>query len=236
MKFAPVTLRRIEMALWILGVCLVGGASGATFSRWNYQVQQERALFGEPAVVSRTASITAAPQTTAVTPPIGARNESRTPAKSVEVTRSRSLLARRTDAPMKRARLADPNAVGRLEIPSVGVAAIVRIGTDDNTLARAVGLVTASPRPGQGGNTVLAGHRDTFFRPLRDVKVNDRIRLVSPGETYEYRVKSVFIVGPEDTGVLRSKGVEELTLVTCYPFRFVGTAPERFIVNATRVN
>ena len=103
-------------------------------------------------------------------------------------------------------------------------------------LARAVGLVRGSAHPGEVGNMVLAGHRDTFFRPLRTIKVNDRIRMVVPPNTYEYEVQSLRVVAPEETSVLDSKGVEELTLVTCYPFRFVGPAPDRFIVSATRVN
>jgi len=104
------------------------------------------------------------------------------------------------------------------------------------TLARAVGRVPGSARPGQGGNMVLAGHRDTFFRPLRDIRVNDRIRMVVPPNTYEYKVESVMVVSPEDTNVLRSKGKEEITLVTCFPFRYIGPSPDRFVVSATRVN
>ena len=74
------------------------------------------------------------------------------------------------------------------------------------------------------------------FRPLRKIRENDRIRVVIPPNTYEYRVASTQIVEPEDTSVLRSNGSEELTLVTCYPFYFVGPAPQRFIVKATRLN
>jgi sortase A len=131
---------------------------------------------------------------------------------------------------------ADPTAVGRIEIPRLGVTAIVKEGADEGTLARAVGLVRGTARPGEVGNMVLAGHRDTFFRPLRNIKVNDRIRMIVPPNTYEYEVQSLRVVAPEETSVLDSKGVEELTLVTCFPFRFIGPAPDRFIVSATRVN
>jgi sortase A len=98
-----------------------------------------------------------------------------------------------------------------------------------------VGLVPEGARPGQNGNIVLAGHRDTFFWPLRKIELKDRIRVVVPPNEYEYEVASVRIVEPEETSVLQSKGIEELTLVTCYPFRFIGPAPDRFIVSATRV-
>ncbi len=132
--------------------------------------------------------------------------------------------------------VADPAALGRIEIPRIGVSAIVKIGSDEQTLSRAVGLVPQSARPGQIGNVVLAGHRDTFFRPLRDIQVSDRIRVRVPPETYEYKVESVMVVSPEDTNVLRSKGKEEITLVTCFPFRYIGPSPDRFVVSATRVN
>lgn len=233
MKLDSRWFRRAELALWILGVCLVGGALGATWSRWQYQAEQERALFGGPAVSAAVGA------RSATVPAVAASTPSATPAKKKEESAARAervATAPRSEAVKPAARKVDPSLVGRIEIPRIGVRAMVKKGGDDKTLARAVGLVPGSPPPGQVGNAILAGHRDTFFRPLRNIKVNDEIRLVSPGETLEYRVKSVMIVGPEDTGVLTSKGVEELTLVTCYPFRFVGTAPERFIVNAVRVN
>ena len=83
---------------------------------------------------------------------------------------------------------------------------------------------------------VLAGHRDTFFRALRKIRVKDRIRVVTPPHVYEYEVQSLRVVEPDETDVLQSRGSEELTLVTCYPFRFVGPAPDRFIVSATRID
>jgi sortase A len=126
--------------------------------------------------------------------------------------------------------------LGRIEIPRIGVAAIVKEGGDEKTLSRAVGLIPGSSRPGDVGNVVLAGHRDTFFSGLRNIKVNDRIRVIVPPHTYEYEVQSLRVVTPDETQVLQSRGVEELTLVTCYPFRLVGPAPDRFIVNAARVN
>lgn len=129
----------------------------------------------------------------------------------------------------------DPLALGRIEIPRVGVRAIVREGVDDATLALAVGHVRGTARPGENGNTVLAGHRDTFFRGLRDIRMNDRIRLVVPPRIYEYRVVSFEVVAPDETRVLDATKDEALTLVTCYPFQYIGHAPNRFIVRAARV-
>ncbi|MCA1732581.1 MAG: class D sortase, partial [Acidobacteria bacterium] len=97
------------------------------------------------------------------------------------------------------------------------------------------GFLPGTARPGEGGNTGLAAHRDTFFRPLEGIQVDDRIRLEVPPHTYEYRVDSVRIVEPSEVSVLDFTGTEELTLVTCYPFRYIGPAPDRFIVKATRV-
>lgn len=133
------------------------------------------------------------------------------------------------------AAVVDPRAIGRIDIPRVGVRAIVREGTDDETLALAVGHLPGTAIPGQRGNSVLAGHRDTFFRGLRDIRVNDDILLLVPPLIYEYRVESLRVIEPEETRVLDATKDEALTLVTCYPFQYVGHAPKRFIVRAKRV-
>ncbi len=129
----------------------------------------------------------------------------------------------------------DPLVMGRIEIPRVEVSAIVRQGVDDETLDLAVGHVTDTARPGEIGNTVLAGHRDTFFRGLRNISVDDRIVLVVPPHEYEYRVVSLEVVPPTEISVLDPTENEVLTLVTCHPFNFIGSAPNRFIVRAERV-
>jgi sortase A len=102
-------------------------------------------------------------------------------------------------------------------------------------LQRAVGHIRGTPLPGQRGNVALAGHRDTFFRGLRDIRVNDEITLTTLSGSYRYRVDSTKVVKPEETEVLEDDGDDILTLVTCYPFNFVGSAPSRFIVRARRV-
>ena len=205
------TLRRIEIGLWILGISFLSVAFGTTFDRWNYQAKEERALVQQgPAVSTSRVERASPPQSLGVSP------------------RDDSSRARRPTA-------AGGTPALRLEIPRLGVKAVVKEGVDEKTLGRAVGLVPGSGRPGEIGNIVLAAHRDTFFRPLRKVKVDDRIRLTVPPHSYEYRVESVRVVTPSETSVLQSHGQEELTLVTCYPFRYVGPAPERFIVSAVRV-
>jgi sortase A len=126
--------------------------------------------------------------------------------------------------------------IGRIEIPRLGLSVIVAEGVDALTLRRAVGHIPRTAMPGQpAGNVGLAGHRDTFFRPLRNIRRDDVITLATPRGEYRYRVVSTRIVNPSDVGVLDPGGSEVLTLVTCYPFYFIGPAPSRFIVRAERI-
>jgi sortase A len=126
-------------------------------------------------------------------------------------------------------------ALGEIELTRIGVTAMILEGTDDRTLRRAVGHIPGTPPPGQPGNVGIAGHRDTFFRALRNVRQDDEITLMTLGGSYRYRVDSISVVGPEDIQVLDNSGGDVLTLVTCYPFSFVGPAPRRFIVRAQKL-
>jgi sortase A len=119
-----------------------------------------------------------------------------------------------------------------LEIPKIHLEVPVLDGTDDLTLNRAVGLIEGTPRPGERGNIGIAGHRDGFFRALKDVGPGDGITLRSPGGRRDYVVKTVRIVEQDDTSVLDDSPKDSLTLVTCYPFYYVGSAPQRYIVRA----
>lgn len=125
--------------------------------------------------------------------------------------------------------------IGRLDIPRLGLSVIVIEGEDKTTLRRAAGHVPGTALPGQAGNVGITGHRDTFFRPLRNIQRNDIITLTTLQGEYRYRVVSTRVVSPGDVEVLNSTGGEILTLVTCHPFYFVGPAPNRFIVRAERV-
>ena len=125
--------------------------------------------------------------------------------------------------------------VGRLEIPRLGFSAVVLEGSDSKTLRVAVGRVPETAEPGQEGNVVLGGHRDTFFRPLRGIRDGDQITLVTPEGRYQYVVDWTRIVKPSDTSSLLPTRQPALTLVTCYPFHYIGAAPERFIVRARQV-
>jgi sortase A len=125
--------------------------------------------------------------------------------------------------------------LGRIEITTIGLTAMILEGTDARTLRRAVGHIPGSPLPGQRGNVAITGHRDTFFRPLRNIRKDDEIRLTTLSGSYRYWVDSIKVVEPKDMKVLDDSDDAILTLVTCYPFYFVGPAPKRFIVRAHRI-
>jgi LPXTG-site transpeptidase (sortase) family protein len=135
-------------------------------------------------------------------------------------------------APHKPAPAAPAGLIGRIEIPRLGVSVIVIEGTSRTILGRAAGHIAGTALPGQQGNIGISAHRDTFFRPLRNIRPNDTITLTTLAGEYRYHVVSTQIVSPSDVGVLKSGDDQTLTLVTCYPFYFVGPAPNRFIVRA----
>jgi sortase A len=123
-------------------------------------------------------------------------------------------------------------AVGRIDIPRLGVSAVVRAGSDARTLRLAVGHIPGTALPGERGNVGLAAHRDTFFRRLGDIRKGDEVRVTTPEGTYAYTVEGTTVVDPVDVWVLDGTAYPALTLVTCYPFSYIGSAPQRFIVRA----
>ena len=138
-----------------------------------------------------------------------------------------------TTAPPRKSRKLKPDElIGRIEIPRVNVSAVVKEGVDTKTLSRAVGHVPSTALPGETGNFGVAAHRDTFFRGLRNVQKGDTIRVVTLAGVYLYRVDGMKIVWPKNVEVLDPTPDRTLTLVTCYPFNYVGSAPKRFIVQA----
>jgi sortase A len=128
-----------------------------------------------------------------------------------------------------------PAPLAVLRIPKIRLEVPVLPGTDDHTLDRAAGHIEDTAQPGMDGNSGIAGHRDGFFRGLKDITPGDMIELDTLQGTDVYRVERTWVVKPEDVSVLDPTPKPALTLVTCYPFYFVGSAPERFIVRAVRV-
>jgi sortase A len=140
------------------------------------------------------------------------------------------------------AHLAEGDLLGRITIPRLNLAAVIKEGVDAKTLAVAVGHVPATSLPGNDGNFAVAAHRDSLFRALKNIKIGDIVRVQDAKAIYSYEIVATKIVSPSDVSVLRADGgglllhkiaagqpKALLTMITCYPFYYVGSAPERFI-------
>jgi sortase A len=125
--------------------------------------------------------------------------------------------------------------LGRLEIPSIKLSAMVSEGVENSTLRRSVGHIPGTALPGVRGNVALSAHRDTFFRHLGELHHSDVITIETVQGRFNYLVESTKVVDPDEAAVLRDIGRPTLTLVTCYPFYYVGPAPKRFVVHAALV-
>ncbi len=137
--------------------------------------------------------------------------------------------------PASKSTIRTDSLIGRLTIPRLRLRTIVREGAGNATLSLAAGHIPGTAFPWQRGNVGVAGHRDTLFRGLGEIRKNDLIEFDTLDGSYVYEVASTQIVGPQDVSVLKPGQYPELTLVTCYPFNFIGSAPERFIVKAHAV-
>jgi sortase A len=124
------------------------------------------------------------------------------------------------------------DVLGRIEIPRLGMKVAILEGTKWKTLQLGVGHIEGTALPGEPGNIGIAGHRDTFFSALKDIRTKDEIQIQTATGLSRYEVDSVQIVAPDDTRILAPSAGSAITLVTCYPFRFIGAAPERFVVHA----
>jgi sortase A len=141
-----------------------------------------------------------------------------------------------TDTPVLQApRLVTGSVLGQLEIPRIGLSVMVSEGDSVSILRRAAGHLEGTALPGGPGNVAIAAHRDTFFHALRDIRNGDVITLNTLRGSYQYEVESVEIVEPDNIEVLADSPNPTLTLVTCYPFYYVGPAPKRFIVRARQI-
>ncbi len=127
--------------------------------------------------------------------------------------------------------------LGRIDIARIGVSAAIVEGVSSGDLSKAVGHIPGTALPGgnRNGNVALAGHRDTYFRGLRDIRTDDTVTVATPRGSFCYAVDSTWVVEPEEVDVLEPGKGPELTLVTCYPFHFIGHAPKRFVVRARQI-
>jgi sortase A len=157
-------------------------------------------------------------------------------ALAAELERSRATLqAPGRRAAQRPAPLATREMVGRIEVPRLNLSAFAREGVDTRTLRGSAGHVPGSALPGEAGNAAFAAHRDTFFRPLKGVRKGDEIAVTTSRGEFRYVVSATRVVDPSDVSVLRASSDPTLTLVTCYPFDYIGSAPRRFIVTARLV-
>ena len=125
--------------------------------------------------------------------------------------------------------------IGRIEIPRLLLSVVVVEGTGRTTLRRGLGHIPGTALPGEAGNVGITGHRDTFFRPLKDLRIKDEVKFSTLKGNFKYEVESLRVVEPDNVGVLAPSGENVLTMVTCYPFYYVGPAPKRWIVRARQV-
>lgn len=125
--------------------------------------------------------------------------------------------------------------LGKLTIPKLDASIPIYHGTTEDEMKKGIGHVINSKLPGEDGNIVLSGHRDTVFRRLGDLEVGDSLYVENGGQSYQYKIKRIRIVSADDTTVLVPKPKETLTVTTCYPFRFIGRAPERYVLEAVRI-
>ena len=238
-KFA--TLLHIRVLLLLLGLCGVGYYGYTLTDQYVYQAFQnwafDQQIAGRPAVnfADYLREMT----------PFGFLAGAKNPATSATTSAL-------SPGPSAIPRPVEGSLLGRVEIPRLNLSAIVREGVDAKTLRVAVGHVPSTSLPGEPGNFAIAAHRDTLFRGLKDIRKDDLVTFQSPATTYTYKVISTKIVKPSDISVLQpdgggltpiaqasssnAAGRKLLTMITCYPFYYVGSAPKRFIVQAKLVS
>jgi len=218
------SLRRwAEPALWLIAVLCLGTWAWSYLDSHLYQSYESwrfsRALEARP--VSAPAPL--AP------PPAGRRLPAVLPADDGA---AKGAPAAPIQARTERPEPEEGEPLGRLEAPRLGLSVMISQGVSGRTLRRSAGHIPGTALPGELGNVGIAGHRDTFFRPLKEIRKNDTLTLTTLQGTYQYVVDSTEIVSPDNVKVLDPTDHPALTLVTCYPFYYVGSAPKRFIVQA----
>jgi sortase A len=220
-------LRRLERLAWIVGIVLVGFWAVAKLHA-HFGARRDLERFAA-ARRTPTVAVAAAPSPTVAPVPEAGRAlpDATKPDYSLwskqRIQAYEQSLAKKASVPL-----------GILRIPKIGLEVAVLEGTDDLTLNRAVGHIEDTPRPGETGNVGIAGHRDGFFRGLKDVLPGDTLELETLSGSQTYRIEKIWIVKPEDVQVLDPTSEAAVTLVACYPFYFVGHAPQRYIVRAVR--
>ncbi len=204
-----------QYVFWILAIACIGSWAYSSVARVSYQAYESRTFdqaAGSGAPLDRSA-----------------------PAVELRSSDGIASMGRMARAPALQPPFST-EIIGRLSVPRLQFSAMVREGVDASTLRLAVGHIPTTALPGQTGNVGLAGHRDTFFRGLKDLKAKDAIQFSTLNGSFNYEVESLKIVEADNVGVLAPTGQNSLTMVTCYPFSYVGPAPKRFVVTAREVS
>jgi len=204
----------LQALSWFL---LAGGATGIGIYAWSeldrHAYQRSNAVYFPDEPLVELPSPTPEPPPKAATPP-------QPPARLQQLF---------TPPPKP-----DPLLLGRMLIPRIDLSVLIREGIDPKTLRRAVGHLPDTALPGQPGNCVVAGHRDTFFRNLRNLQSGDQIRVITAAGVFHYRIDRLMVVEPDFISALEPTSDPTVTLVTCFPFRYVGSAPRRFVVRGVQ--
>jgi sortase A len=195
--------RGLSTILFVIAVAMIGYVVKTEIDARRFQVNERRRLEQERAQL---------------------REESRRSAPS-----GGAVVERRPPRPRT---FKDGEAIGEIRIARLKLSVVVAEGDSPTILRRAAGHLTGTAQPGSEGNVVIAGHRDTFFRPLKDIRAGDTIVVETPDGDFRYLVESTAIVSPTTVSVLAPTAERTLTLITCFPFYYVGSAPDRFIVRA----
>ena len=207
--------------LVLVGAAALHGRIGQAYASWSF----DRALEGRPvSAAGFLAHVAAGPADTLLSSRIDENTRKDWSAQRVRAFEEAEAAA------------GGKPLLGRLEIPVLDLAVMVLDGTDEVTLNRAVGRIQGTARPGEMGNLGIAGHRDGWFRALKRVTPGDEIFLRTLDGRYRYQVEEIEIVEPSETQVLAPTDDARLTLVTCYPFYWMGNAPQRYIVKAQLVD
>jgi sortase A len=155
--------------------------------------------------------------------------------KRSELTLDRQIQAQEAhDTPLPKPEVKEGDILGRIEIRRLGVSVVILEGTTSQTLLHGVGHIEGTALPGEPGNIGIAGHRDTYFRVLKDIRADDEIQIQTATGITRYKVDWIQITVPNDVGIVSHDAESALTLVSCYPFHYIGAAPERFVVHSHR--
>lgn len=231
----------LERFLWVTGLVLLAWVGFVWADGQTYQARAEAKLeraiadarAAEAAVETEAGDGRLAPLPETLPGDEGAERTGDAESADAEPANRR---AARANSPPPRPKLGDADIVGKLEVPRLGLSVMVSEGTAARVLRRGAGHVEGTPRPGTAGNAAIAGHRDRHFRPLQHILPGDELVFTSVDGTYRYEVQWTSIVQPDHVDVLDPTDEPALTLVTCYPFSYVGNAPERFIVRARQID